>query len=353
MSDKNLKKYLVPIMSISIFAILVFGAGFAYFTATLSMNTSNYQVTLPSQTSLICTKTDCNVTITPAMMTEGNVSSTTPKGNSNCSLTCTCSGSQGATCVYNVSVFEVGTPYVPSPTLGDNKEFTVTTNTGTCETKNSSTTESRVDVIKNKVVAKCTLTVPQSGSVSKTVSAEFKWYNLNLDQTSHSSLSYEYYLTTEDAPPSYYNGNIYQNELITYYQIGDDITQRDLDYSEVISTTDYIKYDVVNNIVTAAYTCIYDNNQEFCVQGGNSSYFGSYTNMSSTSVSSITGATGNIRQIQLAQEALSGTATYSSSEARVNVGSLRLKAYPDGSTESCWGVHCQVISSSGYCRFDD
>ena len=85
-------KYIVPIIAVAVFTIALFGAGYAYFSSQVNMNTANYALTLPSTTSLICTKTDCNVTITPDMMTNTNTSNTTPKATSNCSLSCTCSG---------------------------------------------------------------------------------------------------------------------------------------------------------------------------------------------------------------------------------------------------------------------
>ena len=110
MPQKNLKSFIIPIIAIVTFTLLVFGAGYAYFASTITMNTATYQATLPKTTSLVCTKTDCGVTITPAMMTNTAVSSTA-KVTSNCSVACTCSGTQNAVCTYNVSLFPLGNPY--------------------------------------------------------------------------------------------------------------------------------------------------------------------------------------------------------------------------------------------------
>ena len=208
MQMNNKKKYLVPIMSISIFLMLIFGAGYAYFTATFSMNTSNYQISLPKQTSLICTKTDCNVTITPAMMAEGNYSTTNPKATSTCYLDCVCSGTPNAICTYDVSLVETGDAYTPSSTLGTNKEFSVKiTSPSGCSAQNSSSTETQVNTIRNKVVSSCSLTVPAGGSVSANISAEFKWYNVPLDQTSHQSKVYQYQITNSSGGSSGSGGN--------------------------------------------------------------------------------------------------------------------------------------------------
>ena len=204
MQQKNVKLFIYPLISLGIFIVLVFGAAYAYIAGTITMNTSNYQVTLPQQTSLVCTKTDCGVTITPSQMARAN-NSTTAKSSNMCSVNCTCSGAQGAVCAYNVFVVEAGTSYVPSSSLGTNKEFTVTVTSPTgCTTQNSSGTETQVNTLNSKIVSNCTLTVPQSGSVSANVTAEFKWYNLDMPQDGHASKTYKYQLSTgNDIPDAY------------------------------------------------------------------------------------------------------------------------------------------------------
>ena len=204
MQQKNVKLFIYPLISLGIFIVLVFGAAYAYIAGTITMNTSNYQVTLPQQTSLVCTKTDCGVTITPAMMVNTNTGSSA-KTSATCSVNCTCSGTQGASCAYNVYMVEAGTKYVPSSSLGTNKEFTVTVTSPTgCTTQNSSGTETQVNTLNSKIVSNCTLTVPQSGSVSANVTAEFKWYNLDMPQDGHASKTYKYQLSTgNDIPDAY------------------------------------------------------------------------------------------------------------------------------------------------------
>ena len=188
---------IAPIVSVAAFFVLIFGAGYAYFTATTQMNTATYQVNMPAQTSLVCTKTDCSVTITPDQMVNDSsvISASTPKGNSTCSVECTCSGTDGATCSYSVGLASSGTTYTPSAGLGTGKEFTVTVSSPSgCSASNGSSNEKQVNTMDGQTVSTCVLTV--GGTASATVSATFKWYNLDLDQTAHASQTYTYQLST-------------------------------------------------------------------------------------------------------------------------------------------------------------
>ena len=194
---------IAPLVSVGAFLVLIFGAGYAYFTATTQMNTATYQINMPAQTSLVCTKTDCSVTITPdQMVNDANViSTTTPKGTSSCSVACTCSGTDGATCSYSVGLAadpvtgQDPTTYSPTASLGGSKEFTVTvTSPSGCTAQNSSANETQVNTQAGKTISNCTLTV--GGTASATVTAVFKWYNINLDQTVHAGKTYRYTLST-------------------------------------------------------------------------------------------------------------------------------------------------------------
>ncbi len=299
MEQENYKKYIVPIIAISMFIVLLFTAGYAYFTANVALNSSNYQINLPAQTSLVCNKVDCNVTVTTGMMTTNNYSSATAKTSGNCSVSCTCSGTQGATCNYNVTLLEKGSLYTPSASLGTGKELTVkVTNQTGCLIQNSSSTETQVNSMRDKIVAKCSLTVPQGGSVTSNVYAEFKWYNLNIDQTQHASAIYEYELTTADRRIIYRNST---DEAT----IGDNISVLTSGYQtdrSNISQHYYLKHVVENNIIVESYACVKFTVdgvlKETCLRGGDPSYYGSYTGMSATPVREVTGASGNIQKIQ-------------------------------------------------------
>ena len=205
MPEKNVKLFIYPLISLGIFIVLVFGAAYAYLAGTKTMNTANYHVTLPQQTSLVCTKTDCNVTLTPAQASMTNTDANNAAVTSTCSVACTCSGTKDSVCAYNVFLVEGGTVYTPSTGLGDNKEFTVkVTTTSGCSVQNSSGTETQVNTQRGKIVAGCLLTVPAGGTTSSTVNAEFKWYNLSISQNAHASKVYKYQLSTgNDIPDAY------------------------------------------------------------------------------------------------------------------------------------------------------
>ena len=206
MQQKSKKNYIIPLISLSMFIILTFGAAYAYYISNTTMGTANYQVTLPKTTSLICTKTDCGVTATPAMMAESNTSSSEAKDSSTCSVTCTCDGSAGAVCNYDVYLLEKGSIYTPSTGIGNNKEFTAQLSLPTsCTAENDSTTETSVYTLKNKKVASCSITIPSGmNSFVGAVNATFRIYNPNIDQAEMAGKSYRYYLVAGDELPSNY-----------------------------------------------------------------------------------------------------------------------------------------------------
>ena len=370
MKTNRFKNYLVPIMSISIFLMLIFGAGYAYFTATLSMNTSNYQLTLPKQTSLVCTKTDCNVTITPAMMAQTNSNTEVAKATSTCYLNCTCTGTQNAVCAYNVSLFETGDVYTPSPTLGGYKEFSVNiTSPSGCTVQNTSNVETHVNTLRNKVVSSCSLTVPAGGSVSANISAEFKWYNIPYNQTSHALKTYQYQLTNnseateqeeEQGDIAYYYCGIRTNDDYTTEcpSIGDTVNINDYD-SDVSGFTrnSYTKQGVRNNKVVEAYSCVKyiksSNTIERCVQySSDGSSYGSYTSMSSSTVSSVNNPSGNIKVLNDMRLDGGFTCTFSSTESECHdqYYDHEIRVYSNGQVDSYDGsVRCE---EGYYCWWD-
>ena len=222
MQQKNTKLFIIPLISLSIFTILIFGAGYAYYIANTTMNTSNYQISLPKQTSLVCTKTDCGVTVTPAQMSTSNTNASTAAATSTCYVNCTCSGTPGSVCNYNVSLLEYGMPYTKSASLGTSNEFTVRiVSPSGCTAQNSSSTANQVQNMYEKKVSACSLTVPDGGSISANVTAEFKWYNLNIDQAIHANKEYKYQLTTEELIPDAYQRVEYiQNNGTNYIDTG-------------------------------------------------------------------------------------------------------------------------------------
>ena len=79
-NKKNTKLLIVPIVTVAAFLLLMFGAGYAYFSSSVQMNEANYSINLPSQTALMCTKDEssCGVTIAPNQMIEGNADNNIP-----------------------------------------------------------------------------------------------------------------------------------------------------------------------------------------------------------------------------------------------------------------------------------
>ena len=335
----------MSIMSLVIFLLLIFSAGYAYFTSTLSMNTSNYQISLPQRTSLVCTKTDCNVNVTPAMMSEGNVSDVA-KTSSTCYVNCTCSGSPGGICNYNVKLFETGDQYIPSTGLDTNKEFTVNiTHPEWCEEINSSSTEPQIDIMVNEVVSRCTIVVPDGGSITASLAAEFKYYNLSLDQTNHANHSFEYQLSAI----SVNRVAIYQHNSHLEVFIGDNISVLSGDYrlnsTAAFLSQCFIRHIVEDNIIIESDACMgYGENGEWkeaCIRGGDPSYFGVYDSTGAES-------TGNIKILQnlkdYFQNTLGGTCRSSDSKYYCSAKSVfTLSAFSNGR------VGCQDINRDTAC----
>ena len=281
MQKKSKSILIYPLISLGIFIVLVFGAAYAYIAGPINMNTANYQVTLPTQTSLVCTKTDCGVTITPSQMARAN-NSTTAKSSNICSVNCTCTGSRDAVCSYNVFMEEAGTSYVPTSGLGTDKEFTVTvTSPSGCTAQNGSSTETQVNTLNSTLVANCSLTIPQSGSISANVTAEFKWYNLSKPQDSHAAKTYKYQLSTgDDLPDAYQRVEYIQTTGSQYINTGfipDSNTSIELEvYSN--STTTAALYCARTTTQSLTYTAFLINGNQLRVDYYNGQNQGSTYN---------------------------------------------------------------------------
>lgn len=204
--DKK-KTLLVPVFSIFVFLILVFSAGYAYFTVGAnSMNVANHQAVLPKQTSLTCTATpSCAMAPTYASMVQ-SANSTTAKNSTVCYVACKCEGSYGGQCKYNVTLANVATsgqtPTTYSPSSGASntvKEYTAqVTSLGTgCTVQNASTTEQMVNGLDGKVIASCTLTIgTNNAAVTGNTAVTFKWYNANINQNNHAGKTYKYKISS-------------------------------------------------------------------------------------------------------------------------------------------------------------
>ena len=101
-NNVNTKKaVLVPIMSIAIFIVLIFSAGYAYYTmnTTKAANTANGNIPMPGRATLVCNKGDSAATISLAAMYQNKAVNVA--GTASPTLTCSCTG---GTCKFDVSI---------------------------------------------------------------------------------------------------------------------------------------------------------------------------------------------------------------------------------------------------------
>ena len=204
METKKYNSFIVPVVAVAIFTLIVFGAGYAYFAATINNDSvTNINITLPSQnTSITSTSSTCSMTINAADMVYSAVSGTA-KSSATCTLNVTLNGSQGVTCTYDVSLTAVPitgqdpTTYSPTAGLGDSKEFTgqLTLPASGATAQNSSTTETQINTLAGNVLANATITVPSGGTVTQTYTFDEKWYNANVNQGGHADKTYQYQLS--------------------------------------------------------------------------------------------------------------------------------------------------------------
>lgn len=206
-NNNNYKAFIVPIVAVAIFTLMIFGAGYAYFAATINNSAAtNINLTLPEQgTTITSSATACEMTVNAADMVQAQ-NSTTAKATKNCTLSVTLSGLEGVACTYNVTLTSVPTTgqtpttYAPTTGLGSGvKEFTgkLTVPEG-ATVQNASGTETQISTLDGKVLASGTITAPSSGTVTQTYTFEEKWYNANIDQGVHAGKKYQYKLSMTD-----------------------------------------------------------------------------------------------------------------------------------------------------------
>lgn len=205
MEEKNYKIFIVPIIAVSIFVLLIFGAGYAYFAADIANagNVANINLTLPEDNTLFsCVSTSCDMTVNAADMVSSQSNNDTAKANKNCTLSCTLSGIKGVKCTYNVNLTAVSA-YTPTagvttkeftgqlslPTASGNSSATAATISG-----NLTTNEVQINTLAGKSLANATIEVPQAGTITQIFTFEEKWYNVNKDQSTHAGHTYQYTL---------------------------------------------------------------------------------------------------------------------------------------------------------------
>ena len=192
MNEENSKRVtLIPIMSIAIFMILIFSAGYAYFTmnTTKAANTANANFTMPGRPTLTCNKTDSAVTIQLANMIQsknGNIAGTaTPK------LECTCKGS--GFCTFDVNL------QAPSGfTLKQNNEvtFAFTANKSGMPSSCANITTA-ANFSAGKKATGCKIQATTSGNTFL-FTGTINFYNINAEQGDRGGSTYVFTLKSEN-----------------------------------------------------------------------------------------------------------------------------------------------------------
>ena len=246
-------KFIVPIVAVSIFALALFGAGYAYFAASVSTNeVANISTQLPNTTTTISTSSsECTMEILPGDMSQAKNNTTVPvnvaNNTNNCYLAVTLNGSAGVSCTYNLVLQETSTNAYAITQVGDTPanyngfEFTgtISVNRGSCSdaqytdptqcAANSGTwttasspnanavstgfafdTETQMDtlsgkaganptVVTNGVLSTATIAVTTDDvAVTHFYTMSEKWYNIPHDQGVHAGETYSYVLKADN-----------------------------------------------------------------------------------------------------------------------------------------------------------
>ncbi len=226
----GMNKFIVPIVAVAIFTLVLFGAGYAYFAATVGAeNVTNISASIPAATTSVSTTSNtCTINVAASDMAEAKNSATNEINNSSCFLNVTLNGAAGVKCTYDVILTETSAnAYARTTGVGEGTipyEFTGTINatisTGgnnaveyTKETSNASSTiqgrEVQLDTLVGSMyynsttttglLAKGTIEVQTDDTaVSQEYVFEEKWYNIPIPQGVHSNKVYSYVLSAQN-----------------------------------------------------------------------------------------------------------------------------------------------------------
>ena len=180
------------VLSIVLFLLLTFSAGYSFFAASIISNdAANIMTKMPTTTTASMTSNDCILDFTSSFMTLENINSVVSR---NCYLNVTINGGKGAYCTYDV-VFTPITQdvYAPSPGVGTAPfllELTGTLSGAASIPETQISALSGTTLVSNKTITVATEGVPITQSYLFTE----KWYNLNLNQEVHAGKTYSYQL---------------------------------------------------------------------------------------------------------------------------------------------------------------
>ena len=204
MENKNYKAFIVPMVAVAIFTLVIFGAGYAFFAATVNTTAiANISTQLPdSGTTFVVDSDACSITVNAADMVQAQAG--TYNGTSTCHLNVTLTGAAGVSCNYNVMLVQKGTSntYVPSANIpGGSFEFSGQLSGA------STIAETQMNTLVNTtpLVAGKTISISSGTSATQNYTFTEKWYNLNIDQSKYGSNQsranekYEYELKVDPA----------------------------------------------------------------------------------------------------------------------------------------------------------
>ena len=224
-------KFIIPIVAVAVFTLVLFGAGYAYFAASVgNANVTNISTELPaSTTSISTTSNTCSIQVLASEMTEAKSNNTVAINTSACYLNVTLNGAAGVNCTYDVILTEESsTAYTPTtgvgtapilyeftgtivPQLSDSNgnnavEFTkVGSSSGTSVGNNETQLNTLVGTLYYDantsgagLIAKGTIEVQTTDTeVSQVYTLTEKWYNIPADQQAHQSNTYSYVLKAD------------------------------------------------------------------------------------------------------------------------------------------------------------
>lgn len=225
-------KFIVPIVAVAIFTLVLFGAGYAYFAATVGAeNVTNISAELPaSTTSISTTSNTCSIQVLASEMAEAKNSNTVAINTTDCYLNVTLNGAAGVKCTYDVVLTEsstenyvptegVGTAAIPfeftgtiAPTLSDSNgnNAAVFTKTSSSATSTISNSETQLNTLVGTMyydattsaaglIAKGTIEVQTADTeVSQLYTLTEKWYNIPAPQGTHAGKTYSYVLSAQN-----------------------------------------------------------------------------------------------------------------------------------------------------------
>lgn len=220
------KKLIVPLVAVALFAVLVFGATYAYFTANITTtNVGNLNTALENSSTVFTTEgSTCSMLIYASDMVETNVSSAA-KNNTTCTLDVKLTGTANVSCNYTLQLVETSTnQYTPSllDAGGTGTEFTVAITPGEnpedgadlftmTETQGTNVSNVLGDTAYDKSYANGveTAITTNAGRIASLkrqnikvmttgettthhYNIEMKWYNIMGDQDKHSGEKYTF-----------------------------------------------------------------------------------------------------------------------------------------------------------------